>query len=295
MSINITALFVCIDDFCKMYKEATSANLLPPPKIRTRECLLSLSEMLFIEVLYHFSGFKTFKGFYTYGVLGHYRSCFKDVPSYERFVILKERLFIPMTILLHHFMGEQTGIYYADSTPIKVCHNKRINRHKVFNGLAARGKSSMGWFFGFKLHAIINEKGQLIAVKITKGDVDDRVALREIKGNLKGKIFGDKGYIGKQIFDELYKQGLKLITGIRKNMKNYLIEPIDKLLLRKRSIVETSFGLLKETFNLEHSRHRKPVNAFLSMLAALVAYQFKQHKPKIKNIFIPNNIIMLPV
>ena len=252
MNINITALFVCIDDFCKIYEKAQSSKLLPSQKQRNRDSLLCLSEMLFIEILYHFSGFRTFKIFYEYGIKGKYRHLFKALPCYERFVALKKHLFMPMTLLLHFLMGDKTGVYFADSTPIKVCHNKRTSKHKVFNGLATIGKSSMGWFFGFKLHIIINDKGSIISVRITGGNCDDRVALREMKSDLQGKMFADKGYISKELFADFLKQGLKLITGIRRTMKNYLIPAIDKILLRKRSIVETVFGVLKTSFNLEH-------------------------------------------
>jgi hypothetical protein len=286
MNINITALFVCIDDFCKIYEKAQLTKLLPSDKKRNRGSFLCLSEMLFIEILYHFSGFRTFKSFYEYSIKGKYRNLFKELPCYERFVALKKYLFMLMTLLLHFLMGDKTGVYFADSTPIKVCHNKRTSKHKVFNGLATIGKSSMGWFFGFKLHIIINDKGGIVGVRITGGNCDDRVALREMKGELMGRIFADKGYISKGLFADFLKQGLKLITGIRRTMKNYLMPAIDKILLRKRSIVETVFGILKTSFNLEHARHRSVINAFVHLLGTLVAYQFRKSKPTIKNAFI---------
>jgi hypothetical protein len=278
MRINIIALFVCLDDFCKLYKKILSERLLPSEKSRNREGLLSLSEMLLIEVLYHFSPFKDFKRFYHYGVCKEYRHYFKEVPTYERFVILKERLFLPLSILVHSLCGEETGFYFADSTSIKVCHNKRIYGHKVFKGLAHRGKTTMGWFYGFKLHVIINNKGEIMAIRITQGNIDDREALRAIVKSLKGKLYADKGYISAKLFKDLFQNGLQLITGIRKNMKNYLMPLADKKNLRKRFLIETVFAILKTDFNLEHSRHRKPANAFTSILACLVAYAFKINK-----------------
>jgi transposase len=179
-------------------------------------------------------------------------------------------------------MREETGIYFADSTTLKVCHNKRIHNHKVFKELAQRGKSTMGWFFGLKLHLIINHKGEIMAVKITPGNTDDRKALEEIVNGLQGKCYADKGFVGKDIFQKLWEKGLHLITGIRKNMKQYLMPYIDKILLRKRFIIETTFGLLKGNMGLEHSRHRSPVNAFVHILATRVAYCFRSKKPKIK-------------
>ena len=140
----------------------------------------------------------------------------------------------------------------------------------------------MGWFFGFKLHLVINHKGQLMAVKITPGNVDDRKALLGMVRGLKGKCFADKGYIGKDVFSALWEKGLRLVTGIRKTMKNHLMPYIDKVLLRKRFIIETVFGVLKTDRNLEHSRHRSPTNAFVNIMAALVAYSYKTNKPKIR-------------
>ena len=282
MKIDITALFVCLDDFCKIYQEAVKAKALPKPKGRMREGYLCLSEMLLIEILYHFSYYKNFKYFYTHDIMVRYRDRFRALPSYERFVFLKKQLFMPLTILLHACCGEKTGIYFADATSLKVCRNKRIDNHKVFDGLAARGKTTMGWFFGLKLHLVVNHKGQIMAVKITPGNVDDRAALIEMVRNLKGKCFADKGYIGKDIFQKLWKNGLHLITGIRSNMKNHLMPFIDKMLLRKRFLIETIFGVLKTDFNLEHSRHRSPTNALVNILACLVAYTYTSNKPKIK-------------
>ena len=282
MKIDITTLFVCLDDFCKLYAFSVKSNALPSNKTRQRQGYLSLSEIMLIEVLYHFSQYKNFKYFYLHDILGRHRKNFGKLPCYNRFVRLKKHLFIPLTLLLHSLKGEATGLYFADSTPLKVCHTKRISNHKVFEGLATRGKSTMGWFFGFKLHMVINHKGQIMAVKITPGNGDDRPALQEIVRNLKGKCYADKGYIGKKIFDTLWSQGLHLINGIRRNMKNHLMPLVDKSMLRKRFIIETIFGVMKTDFNLEHSRHRAPVNAFVNILACLVAYSYKTDKPKIK-------------
>ena len=165
MRIDSTALFVCLDDFCKLYDKALKEQALPSPQgHRSRQGLLSLGELMFIEVLYHFSPFKDFKRFYRFGLCIEHRSCFKELPSYQRLVALKKKLFVPMSLLLHSLSGEKTGLYFADSTTLKVCRNKRIGSHKVFKGLAQRGKSTMGWFFGLKVHLLINHKGHLMGL-----------------------------------------------------------------------------------------------------------------------------------
>ena len=186
-------------------------------------------------------------------------------------------------------MAKRTGIGYIDSTPIPVCHNKRIYRHAVFKGLAERGQSTMGWFFGFKLHLVINQKGELLNALLTPGNVDDRKPVRKMTAQLTGLLFGDKGYVDKNLFNDLYQGGLKLVTGIKKNMQNKLMHSQEKILLRKRSIIETVNGVLKEDFQISHTRHRSFFNGFIHIFSTLVAYAMKSKKPSIKfNHLIPN-------
>ncbi len=241
-----------------------------------------MSEMLFIMVFFHLSGFRCFKLFYLYGVCQRCRGLFGELPSYGRFVTLQPRLFMPLCLLMHCLSGEKTGVYIADSSHIPVCCNRRISRNKAFAGLAARGRTSMGWFYGFKLHVIINDKSEITALKITPGNVDDRAVLDAVSHGLKGKIFADKVYISKKLFMRLRQRGLQLITGIRKNMKNYLMPMIDKLLPRRRFIVETVFDALKSQLGLVHTRCRSPTNAMVHILSAVAAYQLTPNKPKMK-------------
>jgi Transposase DDE domain len=279
MSINITALYCCLDDYCKVFEEWEGHRLIPSGKKRRRKGKLCLSEMLFIMVLFHLSPFRHFKAFYLYGVGHQYRGCFDEIPHYDRFVSLMPRLFVPLMILMHCMSGEKTGIYFADSTKLAVCHNRRISRHKVFDGMAARGKTTMGWFYGFKLHFISNHTGEIMAFKITPGNTADSAVLDDITKNLQGKMFADKGYIGKELFKKLWQRGLHLITGIRRNMKNYLMPLADKIMLRRRFLIETVLDTLKSGMGLEHSRHRSPVNAMVHVLSCLVAYTFRPGKP----------------
>jgi IS5 family transposase len=292
MSINITALFCCLDDFCKVFEEWEGHRLIPSEKKRHREGKLSSSEMLFIMVLFHLSAFRHFKAFYQYGVGQQYRDCFDEIPHYDRFVALMPRLFAPLTVLLHCLSGEQTGIYFADSTKLAVCHNRRIHRHKTFEGLAARGKTSLGWFYGLKLHFVINHKGEIMALKITPGNTADSAVLADITRHLAGKLYADKGYLGKELFQKLWQRGLHLITSIRRNMKNYLLPLADKVMLRKRFVIETVLDTLKSEMGLEHSRHRSPANALVHILSCLTAYAFRPGKPSIP--FINKRIVAYP-
>jgi Transposase DDE domain len=280
-SINITALYCGLDDFCKVFEEWEGHRLIPSEKKRCRKGKLSLSEMLFIMVLLHLSPFKPFKAFYRYGVGHQYRACFDEIPHYDRFVSLMPRLFAPLMVLLHCLTGEETGIYFADSTKLAVCHNRRISRHLVFDGLAARGKTSMGWFYGLKRHFVINHKGESMALKITPGNIADSAVLHDITKRLAGKLYADKGDIGQELFRKLWQRGLHLITGIRRNMKNYLLPLADQIMLRKRFLIETVLDTLKSEMGLEHSRHRSPVNAMVHVLSCLAAYTFRPGKPAI--------------
>jgi hypothetical protein len=281
MAVDITALYCCLDDFCKVFGDWEAHRLIPSEQIRQRPGKLSRAEMLFIVVLFHLSPFQHFKAFYRYGISQQYRACFGDLPHYDRFVSLMPRLFVPLMVLLHSLSGEPTGIYFADATKLAVCHNRRIHCHKVFKGLAARGKTSMGWFYGLKLHFVINHKGHIMALKITPGNTADSAVLDEITRHLRGKRYADKGYIGRALFNKRWQRGLHLITSIRRNMRNYLMPLADKIMRRKRFLIETVLDTLKSEMGLEHSRHRSVINAMVHVLSCLVAYAFRPGKPSI--------------
>jgi hypothetical protein len=281
MAIDITALYCCLDDFCKVFGDWEAHRLIPSPTTRQRPGKLSRSEMPFIVVLFHLSPFKHFKAFYRYGIGQQHRACFGDLPHYDRFVSLMPRLFVPLMVLLHSLSGEQTGVYFADSTKLAVCHNRRIGRHRVFDGLAARGKTSMGWFYGLKRHFVINHKGQAVALRITPGNTADSTVLDEMTRHLAGKLYADKGYVGRELFNKLWQHGLHLITSIRRNMRNHLMPLVDKIMLRKRFLIETVLDTLKCEMGLEHSRHRSVMNTMVHVLSCLVAYAFRPGKPSI--------------
>jgi len=282
MHKDITEVFCFIDDFAKVYEQNERKKLLPSNRQRCREGTMSLGEMLTIMIIFHTSYAKNFKYFYKSYIEHWYKDDFPNAVSYNRFVELMPRLFLPLNILLHLLLGEQTGIYFIDSTTIKACHNKRKKRNKVFAGLARSSKSSMGYFYGFKLHAIINNKGEFMALKMTKGNVDDRTPVPELTKGLTGIMAADKGYIKQNLFIQLYEQGLKMIHGLKKNMNNKLIDLNEKILLRKRNLIETVFDYLKNKMNLEHTRHRSFINAFVHIVSTLVAFSLKKHKPSMR-------------
>ena len=234
-----------------------------------------------IVIHFHQSGYRDFKDYYTKQVQVQLRSEFPQLVSYSRFVTLMQRVVLLLWAYAQARCGTCTGISFVDSTALRVCTNRRINRHKVFAGLAARGQCSLGWFYGFKLHLVINQHGEVLAFTLTPGNVDDPKPVPKLARALFGKLFGDKGYLSQPLFKTLLEQGLQLITGIKANMKNRLMLMSDKLLLRKRYIIETINDQLKNQSQIEHSRHRSPVNFVVNVLAGLIAYQWQPKKPAI--------------
>ena len=280
---KITDIFYFIDDFCQEFDKYIQKHLLGnKPK---RKPTMSCSEVITLMVMFHSSGYRNMKHFYLNYVQKHLAHLFPNTVSYNRFVELMQTATLPMTIFLKTCcLGKGTGISFIDSTPIRVCKNKRIKRNKVFEGLAKVGKSTMGYFFGFKLHIVINDKGELLNFAITQGHVDDREPLKNknfIKA-LKGKLYADKGYLSKTLTEILFLDGLHLITSIRNNMKNTLMELKDKILLRKRSVIETVNDELKNICQVEHSRHRSFSNFITNLISGLIAYSFFPKKPAIK-------------
>jgi hypothetical protein len=296
-TFKITEIFCSIDDFCKEFVPFWQKSLIANCKKRIRKSRMSLSEVMTIQVLFQISGYRTFKDFYVNYVREHLQDEFPDTVSYNRMVELKKNSFMPLAIYLKTCgLANCTGISFVDSTPLRVCDKRRINQHKVFKGFAQRGQCSLGWFYGFKLHIVTNDQGGIIDFMITKGNVDDRKPLRfkAFVKKLYGKLFGDKGYISKDLFTELFASGIHLVTKLRKNMKTKLLTPMqDAYHLRKRAIIETIIDQLKNICQVEHSRHRSQANYFNSIFAALIAYNFKDKKPSLKNKFVDTKQLYL--
>lgn len=286
MKDKVIEIFVSVDDFCIECDAEIKRHLIESGNAgkRNRKWTMSQSEIISILILFHQGGFRHFKHFYQNYVQVYLRDCFPDQVSYNRFIELQQRCAIPfMLYLKNKGLGSCTGINYIDSTPLRVCHVRRIHNHKVFKDVAERGKCSMGWFFGFKLHLIINDKGELMAFYLTKANVDDRniKVLTDMTKNIFGKLFGDKGYISQALNDLLFQDGIQLITKVKKNMKPKPLSDSEKILLRKRAIIETVNDELKNICQLEHTRHRSVNNFLLNILGALTAYSFFPKKPSI--------------
>jgi len=284
MNIDYDTLYCQINDFCKGFEPWYRKQLLSDGTIRrNRPCRLSLSEMVTILIAYHSSGMSCFKYFYL-DLLEHHRDLFPDLVHYDRFIKLMKRTFPALICLFKSLEGEVTEYLFIDSTPMAVCHNLREKRHKVFKGLAAKGKTSTGWFFGLKLHMIFNTKGEIVRLSITKGNVNHRSPVPDMVKGIMAKLIGDKGYLSKKLFEQLFQGGVTLITKIKRNMKNILMETADKLMLMKRFFVETIFSSMKSLNTLIHHRHRSSFNAFVHLFAGLIHYQMRTDKPSLEQL-----------
>jgi hypothetical protein len=290
---KISDIFCLVDEFCKDFDKTTQPFILGRPS--KRPPTMSKSEIISICMLFHLSGFRCFKHFYMFYVQRHMQAEFPKTVSYNRFVELSQSVLMPMTIFLKTCcLGSCSGISFVDSTPIRVCNNKRIKRNKVFKDIAEVGKSTMGWFYGFKLHIVINDRGEVLNFAITQANVDDREPLKNEKflQAIFGKLFADKGYISDKLTKILFVNDIHLITSIRNNMKNCLMTMSDKIMLRKRSVIETVNDELKNICQLEHSRHRSFANFIANIIAGLIAYSFLPKKPSISYQTVPSNQIV---
>jgi Transposase DDE domain len=281
--MDLETLFYEVDDFCLIFEPYFNRQLLSSKKKkRIKNSRLSLSEIMTIIIYFHHSNYRNFKHYYQAHIQIYHLQYFPNLVSYNRFIELKSFALIPLIIYLNTRKGLCTGISFIDTMGIAICHNKRAKRNKVFENFAHWGKSSIDWYYGFKLHLVINEQGEILAFKITPGNVDDRKTVPYLTKYIWGRLFGDKGYISQDLFQELYQRNIKLITPFKKKMKNKLLELWEKLMLRKRSLIETVNDQLQNISQIVHSRHRSPINFLVNVIGGLIAYTWQDKKPKLQ-------------
>ncbi len=285
----IISVFYDIDNFCKELKTFSERNLLPcdgknasfePPSS------FSLSEIMTICAVFHLSGCRIFKWHCKDFIENDCRKCFPNLVSYNRFVEIMPYAAMPLAFFAQS-MGLQspcTGISFVDSTMLDACDSHRIWQNKVFKGIARRGKSSTGWHYGFKLHLVINDRGEILRFCLTPANVDNRnqKVMERLTKKLFGKLFADKGYVSKKLFEGLLNKGLELIVKQKKNAKSPgILRFTDRILLRKRAVIESVNDFLKNVCQIEHSRHRSSCNFVVNLVAGLAAYSFLPKKPSI--------------
>ena len=291
---NLVELYCDVDDFCKVFIPQWQKQLLEDGgRQRRRDSRMSISEMMTVVIGFHMSHHRDFKNYYLGYVSCFYKKDFPKLLSYTRFLEVMPSLIVPMCAYFTSLKGKPTGIEFIDSTTLKVCHNIRIPRHKTFDGVAQRGKGTMGWFYGFKLHLIVNYKGEIVAATVTTGNVHDTKPVEELAKGLTDKLYGDKGYLSNALKDNLFDKGVTLITTVRKNMKAKAMSLWDRAMLSKRFIIETINDQLKNISFIEHSRHRS-INGFtLNLMAGLVAYCLKENKPSLNLTDVERNSMVM--
>ena len=282
-TMSLLELFCDIDDFWQAYEPVWHQSLLESgQRQRRRHCCMSMSEMMTIVVHFHQKRFRDFKTYYTKYVAVYLRAEFPQLLSYTRFIQLMPRILGALWAYLQHCYGTCTGLSFIDSTALTVCHNRRISQHRVFEGMAQRGRTSVDWFFGFKLHLIVNDRGEILRCCVTPGNTDDRRPVPKLVRQLFGKLFADKGYISQDLTRQLLEDyDLHLVTKMRSNMKNRLLEEMDKFFLRKRAILESIYDQLKNISQIEHTRHRSPIGFVSNLLGGLIAYCHQPKKPSL--------------
>jgi hypothetical protein len=272
---QLVSIFCEIDDFCKGLVLHAPLKAWGLQGKRGPMCQLSLSEIMTIVVMFQCTRYRDFKAYYLKHVLGTWSDCFHRLPTYERFVALLKRAQLPLALWVIAHRGTDSGVAYIDSTCLSVCHPKRRGQHRTFRDLAQSGKTSVGWFFGFKLHVVINDRGDILAVQLTPGNCHDSQVAYQLLSSFQGLAIGDKGYISQALSDALHSQGVHLLTPLRKNMRrDQPLSQTEHTHLLNRSRIETVFGHLKHHFYLWHSRHRSVFNALTHLFSALAAYIF---------------------
>ncbi len=279
--MSLLELFCHVDTFCQAFlPQWEHVQRTQGQRVRRRSGQLAMSEVMPIVIHFHEMRFRDLKTYYLVYVRGHLRREFPDAPSYQRLVELMATILGPLCAYLQTCYGRCTGVSFVDSTALAVCHHRRIRQHRVFPGLAQRGKTSLGWFYGFKLHVVINHQGELLSCHVTTGNVDDRRPVPTLAARLWGRLCADKGYLSQPLTHELLRtRRVRLITHVKRNMANRLLLLHDKRVLRRRALMETVFAQRKHLLQVEHPRHRSPTNFAVNLVAGLIAYCHQPNKP----------------
>lgn len=278
----LVTIYCFVDDFLKMIVTSIRFALVRPDHTHppTKKHNLSIAELISLAIFRFFTGHKNWKDFYQH-VATYHTQDFPCLPVYKNFLAAVNTLSWFAQVLLQGFMNMFQRFTplgtpkFADSTKLKVCEIKREFSHKVCLGLAKKSKSTMGWFYGFKLHIICNELMQILNVKITPATTDDRKGLEMMWNTIFGMIVADAGYIGKRWQDKARELGKFLLTGVRANMKK-ILSSVEHQLLKLRQVVETVFSVLKLRMGLETTLPRSPLGYFAHYLWCLTAYQMKK-------------------
>lgn len=278
----LIAIYCFVDDFLKQLLENIRFAIERPRQGRPPQKTfnLSVAELVTLALFKSFTGHSNWKDFYQH-IMSYHGNDFPNLPNYQNFLAAMNKLSSAAYLMLSAFMQlfrahtKDTDFKFPDSTKLKVCENKRIFGHKTNKAYAKRGKSSMGWFYGFKLHIVVNELMQILGVALTPGNTDDRKGLDMIWDELFGVLIADAGYIGKKWEEKARNTGKVLFTAVKANMKKLMTEA-EHAMLKLRQRVETVFSVLKLRMYIESTLPRSPRGMFAHYVWCLTAYQFKK-------------------
>jgi hypothetical protein len=291
--MDILRLFYDCEEFCRKFvPHVQTSQSAEGEKHRLRHPTLRVSEVRTILILFQTSGFRTLKTCYLHSICQHLTRSFPQRVRYSRVVELEAESLVPLAAFLTTRFGRCPGLSFLDWTPRKVCHNLRLKSHKVFKDIAQRGVSSTGWCSGFTVPLVLSDGGELLAVMFTPGNVDARNPVPKFARRLFGNLVGERGSISQALFSQLWDQGVPLLTKLKKKMQPPLLPLWDKILLRKRTLIETVNDPLKNICQLEHPRHRSLTNGVVHVLSALIAYTYQEKKPSLH--FTDKEVATLP-
>ena len=279
---KLVEIYFYTDEFIKQIASYLQAKGDQAPHWPSR---FSRSEVMTVLISYHTSGLINLKTYYKQEILGNRRCDFPDAPCYHRFVSLIQHVIPELYFLLRTRLLPASKANYVDSKPLKVCHIRRERSHKVFRHTAAKGKGSMGWFYGFKLHLVVRHDGKLSDFILTAGNVADnnQKLLRELIGGKQACFYGDKGY-NSALKSEFAQEGTHLIAKLRNNQNLSLpVGQEDAYYLRRRGLIESVIERLVGLGDIEHSRHRSPHSFLANLFAGLLAYSFADKVPSIES------------
>jgi hypothetical protein len=241
---------------------------------------LTIAEAVTISLYRFFFPWTDFKHYYAF-VQNYHAGEFPKLPHYDNMLTFQKQLLpfflqllgILIAINRSAFKNKHIRIMFVDGSPLPVCANKRIFHHKVMKKVAARSKSTMGWFYGMKLHILVDAGGNILGVTITPGNVDERTQVVKLVGDIMDSLLiADAGYIKEILKEELFeKNGVQFVTGVKRTMKK-LMSKEQHSLLKARQLVETVIGSVKHRLGMTFRLHRSIEGYQVHFVLTLLAY-----------------------
>ena len=238
---------------------------------------LSITDIMALNIYRFFMEISNLKAFHRF-VQKFHKKEYPNLPNYENFMKATNKSLPFMVFFVNAILAKNRALcknkeaHFIDSTPVEVCKNNKISRHRVTKGYSSRGKSTKGWFFGFKLHGICTDDMTVENLIFTTGSVHDSKMAKDVTKEIIGKAFADAGYqLKPEILSELADNGLFMHNATRKNM-NRLISKEQFDFIEKRNVIETVWSVLKGSFDLVYTRARSMKGMFRHFFYSIAAF-----------------------